>query len=260
MLEDTVPYFNRIKKCMVDILSGAGNFESEFFHKTLPSKSARTATAIVAITSDRGMAGAYNANIFRRTNELCKKVKNPLLILVGKIGYRYFAHTSQAILENFSFGPDIPHVSQAREIADHIVSHYLLGMFDKVHVVYTHMHSSIKLSPTELQLLPLDIETLREELVQSGIEKRKEIEFEYLPSEEEVLNTLAPQYIKGIIYGAMVEAYASEQSARMSAMDEASKNAEEMLASLRINYNRVRQAGITQEMIEIVSGAAALKS
>jgi len=264
-LEDTVHYFNRIKKCMVEILSGAGNVKSEFFRKNNPSKSSRT--AIVAINSDRGLAGAYNANIHRQVEDLCARVKNPILILVGEIGYRLFAHSSTdesadsstVILENFSFGTHVPGVSHAQEIADYIVSHYLWGMFDEVHIVYTHMYSSIKLSPTELQILPLNIETLQKELALSGIKKREKIGFEYLPSKEEVFDKLAPLYIKGIIYGALVEAYASEQSARMSAMDEASKNAEEMLGSLRIRYNRARQAGITQEMTEIVGGDAAMK-
>jgi len=96
------------------------------------------------------------------------------------------------------------------------------------------------------------------ELTEIGGEKRVELQFEYLPSAKEVFDILVPQYVKGVIYGAMVEAYASEQNARMTAMDEASKNAEDMLDVLRINYNRARQAGITQEMTEISSGAAAL--
>ncbi len=119
------------------------------------------------------------------------------------------------------------------------------------------MYSSIKLVPRERQLLPLNPEIMQKEFEKFG-GKREKLSFEYWPSKEDVFDALVPLYVKGIIYGSLVEAYVSEQSARMSAMDEASKNAEEMLGDLQINYNRARQAGITQEMTEIVGGAEAL--
>ena len=256
MLEDTEPYFTRIQKSMFDILSGAGRVESGFFRTADPNKPSRT--AIVAITSDKGLAGGYNANIFRQVNDLCSRVKNPLLILIGAIGYRYFIHTPHLILENFSFRSQMPTVENAGEIADYIVSQFLWGMFDEVHVVYTHMYSTIKLIPSERQILPLNVERIQEELSDAGNEKRVELRFEFIPSKTAVFDALVPMYIKGILYGSMVESYVSEQSARMSAMDEASKSAEDMLGSLNISYNRARQAGITQEMSEIIGGSTAL--
>jgi F-type H+-transporting ATPase subunit gamma len=131
-------------------------------------------------------------------------------------------------------------------------------MFDEVHIVYTHMFSAIKLLPTVIQLLPLNEEKLQEEIAGFGEKKRVSLEFEYMPSEEVVFDSLVPMYVKGVIYGCLVEAYTSEQSARMTAMDEACKNAREMLDSIKLTYNRIRQAEITQEMTEIVSGSAAL--
>ncbi|GHV94457.1 ATP synthase gamma chain [Spirochaetia bacterium] len=256
VLEDTEPYFNRIQKSMFDILSGVGKVQSDFFRAPDPSKSSRT--AVVVITSDKGLAGGYNANIFRQVNDLCARVKNPLLILIGSIGYRYFIHSPHIILENFSFRSQMPTVENAKEIADYIVSQFLWGMFDEVHVVYTRMYSTIKLLPTEQQILPLDVEKIQDELSKTGSSKRVELQFEFLPSTGEVFDALVPLYIKGVVYGAMVESYVSEQSARMAAMDEASKSAEDMLDSLQISYNRARQAGITQEMSEIVGGSAAL--
>jgi len=256
MLEDTEPYFTRIQKSMFDILSGAGKVESKFFREAAPNKTTRT--AVVVITSDKGLAGGYNANVFRQVNDLCARVKNPLLILIGAIGYRYFVHSPYIILENFSFHSQIPTVENAREISEYLISQYLWGMFDEVHIVYTHMYNAVKISPTELQVLPLDIKTIQDELSLAGNVKRVKLEFEFIPSAGAVFDTLVPMYIKGIIYGSLVEAYASEQGARMSAMDEASKNADDMLAALQINYNRMRQAGITQEMSEIAGGFAAL--
>jgi F-type H+-transporting ATPase subunit gamma len=256
MLEDTEPYFKRIQKSMFDILSGAGNINSAFFNKSDPLKPSRS--AIIVITSDKGLAGGYNANVFRQVNDLCTRVKNPILVLIGAIGYRYFVHSPHIILENFSFHSQMPTVEQAGEIADYMVSQYQWGVFNAIHVVYTHMFSAIKLQPVERQIIPLMPEKIQDELSVIGGEKRVELKFEFLPSPEALFDALVPLYIKGLIYGSMVEAYASEQSARVAAMDEASKSAEDMLASLKIKYNRVRQAGITQEMSEIVGGAAAL--
>jgi F-type H+-transporting ATPase subunit gamma len=256
MLEDTEPYFNRIQKSMFDILSRAGRIQSNYFRETDPAKQYRT--AIIVITSDKGLAGGYNANVFRRVNDLCAKVENPVLILIGAVGSRYFAHTPQIVLESFFFHSQIPTLDHAGEIGGDIMSQFLWGVFDEVHIIYTHMYSAVKLLPAEQQIFPLSAEKIQAELYETGNVKRVELQFEFLPSHEAVFDMLVPLYIRGIIYGCMVEAYASEQNARMTAMDEASKNAEEMLASLQISYNRARQAGITQEMSEIAAGSAAL--
>jgi F-type H+-transporting ATPase subunit gamma len=256
MLLDTEPYFKRIQKSMFDILSGTNSIRSEFFRQPDPSRTSRT--AVIAITSDKGLAGGYNANVFKLVNDLCKRVPNPVLILVGSIGYRYFAHSPYIILENFSFRSQIPTVDHAGEIADYIISQYLWGMFNEIHIVYTHMYSVIRMQPAERQIMPLIKEKIQDELSQMGSHKRENLNLEYIPSAGAVFDALVPQYIKGLIYGSLVEAYASEQNSRMAAMDEASKNAREMLDVLRLNYNRARQAGITQEMAEIVGGATAL--
>nr|AGS53007.1 ATP synthase gamma chain [uncultured bacterium contig00031] len=256
MLMDTEPYFKRIKKSMFDIFSGTSTINSDFFRRKNPPNSPHT--AIVVINSDKGLAGGYNANIFRQVNDLCTRVKNPALVLVGSIGFRYFTHSTHVILENFSFHSQIPTVEHAGEIAEYLVSQYLWGMFDDIHIVYTYMFNAIKMVPVEWQIMPLNMEQIQKELTEIGLAKREGLRFEYLPSVEAVFDVLVPQYIKGVVYGALVEAYASEQNARMTAMDEASKSAEDMLDELRISYNRARQAGITQEMSEIIGGSSAL--
>jgi F-type H+-transporting ATPase subunit gamma len=240
---------------MFDILSGAGNVQSDFIRPR--ERSDNHHTAVVVITSDKGLAGGYNANVFRHAIGLCEKVKNPILILIGAIGQRYFVNTPYLILENFSFRSQMPTVDNAKEIADYLISQFDWGVFSEVHVVYTHMYSAIKLLPRDQKILPLDLGRMQEELSRVEGQKRVELQFEFLPSRNEVFDALVPLYIRGILYGSLVEAYVSEQSARMAAMDEASKSAEEMLASLQLSYNRARQAGITQEMTEIVSGSAA---
>jgi F-type H+-transporting ATPase subunit gamma len=254
-LEDVQPFFTRIQKSMYDILNTAGTVNSEYFSR--PDRDNAYHSAIVVITSDKGLAGGYNANIFHQVNALCGQVKNPILVLIGAIGYRYFVHSSHPILENFSFHSQFPTLDDAKQIADYLISQYSWGVFDEIHVVYTHMHSPLKLQPAVRQILPLDRRTMREELIRFDYQERKPLHFEYVPSAEAVFNAMAPFYIKGLVYGCLVEAYTCEQSARMSAMNEASKSAEDMLQTLQIYYNRVRQAGITQEMSEIIGGSAA---
>jgi F-type H+-transporting ATPase subunit gamma len=257
MLADTVPYFSRIQKAMFDIISSEGNIESKFFRKIGGSESSHT--AVIVVTSDKGLAGGYNANVYRQVTEICAKVPNPVLILIGgTVGYRYFIHSPYVILEKFSFHPQIPTVEHAGEVTDYMVSQFLSGIFDSIHIVYTNMFSMVKLMPTEHQIIPLVKEKIQSGIFEIGGEKRVDLKFEFIPSMEAVFDALVPQFMKGVIYGAMVEAYVSEQSARMKAMDEASKSAEDMLASLKISYNRARQAGITQEMAEITGGSTAL--
>ncbi|MCL1817731.1 MAG: ATP synthase F1 subunit gamma [Spirochaetaceae bacterium] len=257
ILQDTEPFFNRIQRSMYDILSGAGNVRSQYFSR--PPKSATPRAAVVAITSDRGLAGGYNANIFRTVSKLCESLPNPVLVVSGAVGYRYFLHSPYVILENFSFRSRMPELEDAQQIAEYLISQYQAGVFDEVYIIYTYMYNTVKTVPETQRILPLSAQKMLEQSHSLHQElKKKQLLFEYLPSTREVFEALVPFYIKGIVYGALVEGYVSEQSARMAAMDEASKSAEEMLESLLVHYNRVRQAGITQEITEIVSGSAAL--
>jgi F-type H+-transporting ATPase subunit gamma len=254
-LEDMEPYFTRIKKSMFDIISSAGNVKSAFFERKEVKH-----TVVVVISSDKGLAGGYNANVFKQVNKVCETLRDPLLITIGNTASRYFSHSPFNVLESFSFMSQLPSLDDAKEIANYIISQFLWEYFDEVHLVYTHMFSAVKLTPETIQLLPVSAEKIQEEIARTGGEKRVDLRFEYIPSEEEVFDALVPIYIKGIVYGALVEAYASEQSARMTAMDESSKSAEDMLAKLQVFYNRTRQAVITQEMTEIVGGSSAINA
>jgi F-type H+-transporting ATPase subunit gamma len=252
-LEDMEPYFTRIKKSMFDVVSSEGNAKSDFFERKDVKHS-----AVIVISSDKGLAGGYNANVFRQVNKVCETLRGPLLITIGNIASRHFSHSPFNVLENFSFRSQIPTLDDAKEIADYIISQFLWNYFDEVHLVYTHMFSAVKIRPETIQLLPISAEKIQEEIARTGGEKRVDLRFEFIPSEEEVFDALVPIYIKGIVYGALVESYASEQNARITAMDESSKNAEDMLAKLQVFYNRARQAAITQEMTEIIGGSNAI--
>jgi len=256
MLEDTEPYFTRIQKSMLEILSYADKLDSKYFRRG--KKPGGAQAAIVVITSDKGLAGAYNANIFRYVSGLREKMEGSALLLVGAIGHRHYAHEPGASPKKFSFHSRLPSMEECEEVAEYVLAQYLRGEFDEVHVVYTHMYNAIKILPTEKQVLPLDAEKIQAELSRAGNAERVKLHFEFIPSEREVFDALVPRYVKGIIYGCMVEAYASEHSVRVTAMSQATKSAEEMLAGLQTTYNRARQAGITQEMAEIIGGSAAL--
>jgi F-type H+-transporting ATPase subunit gamma len=256
LLTDTEPYFNRIQKTMADLLHSAGKVESPYFNK----KNAGRA-CVIAVSSDKGLAGGYNANIFRYVSGVCQKVSNPILILIGNIGQRYFVNSPYMVLENFSFASQLPTLENANAIAEYIISQFDWGVFNEVRIVYTHMQNTLTLLPAERIILPFDEERMRASSpnpVFIELENKKPLYFEYIPSPEAVFNALAPQYVEGLIYGCLVEAYASEQSARMSAMEEATKNARDILGRQQLFYNHTRQANITQEVTEIVSGSAAL--
>jgi F-type H+-transporting ATPase subunit gamma len=252
---------------MREIIAGQTNVRSAFFPKDEP----KGRSAVIVVTSEKGLAGGYNAAVYHHVMELCKKLSNPLLIIIGNVGQRFFVRSPYVVLENFSFGARVPDIDDAREVAEYVIAQFLWGAFRDVRIVYTHMFSMIKTQPMEKNVLPLNAETLQQDYiteamaaVKAGVIKRddiKEVEnlhFDYIPSRRVVFDLLAPRFITGVIFGCLIESYAAEQSARMSAMDEASRNGEDMYQRQLRSYNRVRQQIITQEMTEIVSGSAAL--
>ena len=184
---------------------------------------------------------------------------NPKLFIAGSIGRNYFIKKKFNVFENFFYPVQNPTVYRARDIADFIIDLFKKHELDEVYMVYTEMASSIKLEPELLKLLPLNLDTLKEDIGYSNKIIKTDDMIKYEPSPVAVFNVLISKYVKGIIYGALVEAFASEQYARMAAMDDATANADEMLHLLNLNYNRARQAAITQEISEIVSGASTMQ-
>jgi F-type H+-transporting ATPase subunit gamma len=254
LLQDVEPYFNRIQKTMSNLLRGSGPVDSPYL-----KKDGKGRTAIIVVTSDKGLAGGYNAGVFHYVQNMCETTRNPVLIIVGEVGQRYFINSEYIVLENFTFNSRVPTIEDAQYLADYALSQFNWGVFSEVRIVYTHMYNALKLLPCDREIMPLDEKkiTAASNLEDASVPASN---FEYIPSAEAVFDALAPLYVKGVIYGCLVEAYASEQSARMSAMDQASRNADDMLAEKMLYYNRVRQAGITQEVTEIVSGSAALST
>jgi F-type H+-transporting ATPase subunit gamma len=252
-LDDSRPYFEAIKRTLHDLLERSGEEEpSRWFDKRANVKSRKTATLV--ITSDKGLAGAYNHSVVNFVEANCPR--RSILMPLGNVGKRYFMQEDYILLEDFPSSTKEPTVDEARDIAAFVSSLFLGGQIDEFRVVYTKMYSAVKQEPEMISLLPFTHERLEPGQRARSAEGTL---YEYLPDEAVLFDHLAPKYLKGMIYGALVESFASEQMARMTAMDAASKNAKTMLERLNLLYNRARQAAITREVTEIVAGAAALE-
>lgn len=253
-LDQTKPFFDKVRATIGDILMHSGKIDNIFFDLRNEKEGKRK--CFVIITGDKGLAGGYNHNIIKLAEGEIDKDPNSLLLVAGHMGRGHFIRKKYNVDTEFDYPVQNPTIYRARDVAERILDLFKNGVVDEVFLIYTKMISSITLEPKIMQVLPLTIEALRDDVNAAEV-KIDEI-LSYEPSPQAVFDVLIPKYVKGIIYGALVEAFTSEQNARMSAMDNATTNADEMLKILNLNYNRARQAAITQEISEIVGGAAAL--
>ena len=202
----------------------------------------------IVIAGDRGLAGGYNANVFRLTEQLARG-KRAVYLPIGKKALEYYRHRRMEIFSDAAEYTAEVGVGCAQSFGKMICDAYTDGRVGEVTVVYTHFKSMISQIPVYEQLLPFETEKK---------EKKKSFDPVIEEEPEELLAKIVPEYVGGVIYSAICEALASESGARRSAMNAANKNAEEMIGTLMLKYNRARQAVITQEITEIVSGAEAL--
>lgn len=249
MHEATMPFFMRIQNTMANILQRLPDMESVYFDKR--EDKADRKKAYIVISSDKGMTGGYNHNVLKKAENIIDK-NNSIVFPIGKVLIEKFEKDGYTLNTNFGVEQYIVDVDTARAISSYMIKLFESGTIDELHLVYTHMESAISLKPKTIKLLPLDKSTFE------NVETTSEV-LEFEPTPEMVFNILASKYVKGILYGGMVEAFVSEHSARMNAMDNATTNAEKMINKLTLNYNRARQAAITQEISEIVGGSAALE-
>ncbi len=232
-------------------------------HPLINAKPDVTATCYVVIAGDRGLAGGYNNNLFRLVREQIKD--GDCVIPVGKKSVDYYSKQSYDILSSdFMPAADVG-IAQSHEIGAIVCHAFRSGKVGRVVVAYTEFASMLSQVPKTLELFPLERDVLRAE--QAPKMGREEMESEkpkllpdtiYEPSPEAVLETVIPQYVSGMIFGAVCEAAASEFAARRTAMNAANKNADAMISDLTLRYNRARQAMITQEITEIIAGSEAL--
>lgn len=243
-----VPYMDKIQEVVANIALGSTGVS----HPMLVSRPVKK-TAYLVITSDRGLAGALNSNVLRAVYQSMQKRHTSkdeyAVIAIGKIGREFFKKRGVQIALEVTGIADDTLFAEIKDIATNTVNMFNDGTFDEIYVYYNHFVSVIQQDVTETKLLPLS------DLAVST----KKTSYEFEPSEEEILEVLLPQYAESLIYGALLDSKASEHAARMSAMKNATDNAKELINSLTLSYNRARQAAITQEITEIVGGAAALE-
>lgn len=252
-LEATEPYFYTLQATVDRIMRHLPEMEHIYFEKP---EVKRTKIGLLVVTGDKGLAGAYNHNVLKLAQQFLDDADNEVqLFVVGELGRQYFAGRHIPLQENFQFTAQNPTFSRARWISETMLEKYRLGELDELHVIYTCMENSITSVTEDKRLLPLkrpSMENIPMDVYQE--------EFFLIPSAEEAVDTIIPNYITGFIYGALVESFCSEQNARMMAMEAATGNADELLHDLKIMYNRARQAAITQEITEVCSGAKAQKN
>lgn len=259
-LEATAPFFNKIQSTMKFILKHTdGEENTSYFDKREKVKERKIGYVIV--TGDKGLCGGYNNNIIKLAEKSLREYQEDIdirLFIVGNVGRSYFAKKGFNIDMEFLYTVQNPTLYRARDIADVIIDMFNNKELDEIYLVYTKMITSLKLEPEIIKLLPLEKVDF-EQTQKEAEESEYLLKFIFEPSPEVVFDKLVPQYMRGIVYGALVEAFTSEQSARMTAMDSATRNAEELIKRLTLFYNRARQAAITQEISEVIGGAETIK-
>ena len=260
-------YSQFLTKIFAELVGKTSDFSQENISNTNPLANYSVLLAkrkvknigILVMTADKGLAGAYNANIIKETirkvNEIKAQGLGVKLFVVGLKGIaalkKTYENTDVELIKNYSKIPPIVEVEVANMMAEDVAKAYVEGKIDEIDVVFTEFKSMLSYKVKSFRLLPVEVKT---ETV-AGI--NSEMIFE--PSKEAVLRKLLPMYISNTIYNSLKNAIASELASRMNAMSNATKNAEEMVASLSVTYNKIRQYGITNEILEVVSGANSIK-
>lgn len=254
LLEETEPYFYTLQSLIQRILRHMPDVEHFYFDTRSEVPAEKRSRGLIVITGDKGLAGAYNHNVLKLAHQWMESGKNNHLYVVGELGRQYFASRHIPVEEQFHYTVQNPTMHRARMISSSVLEDYEEKRLDEVWILYTQMVNSMKMEPQLLELLPLKREDF------SGISVPADIyqeDIRMVPSPGEVMNHVVPNYVTGFIFGALVESFCSEQNARMMAMQSASDNAAALLNTLSVEYNRVRQAAITQEITEVVGGARA---
>ena len=256
VLGNTEPYFYGIQSAIARVLRHVPDMKHEFFNKRPEKAKEDRRIGVIVVTADKGLAGAYNHNVIKLAEEELKKTGQKKLYVLGIVGQQYFGKKSEVDMDpDFHYNIQKPSLHQAREISELVVDSYLEKELDEVRIIYTRVINAVQMETVVQELLPLEKKEVLEEI---PLDMHREIITMY-PSPEIVLDHIIPNYLTGLIYGCLVEAYASEHNSRMMAMQSATDNAKEMLRDLEIQYNRARQASITQEITEVIAGAKAQK-
>lgn len=249
--ENAKPYF----ACMYDTITDMLGRMPGISHPYLAAGSDENARkAVIVVTSNRGLAGGYNNNVIKLLMNSGLDKERIDIYAVGRKGKDALARRGYSIKADCSDIIDEPLYSDAKSLGDALLEEFAAGNIGEIYMVYTAFKNTVSHEPKLIKLLPVTAE----DSGRADADYAKEAPMTFEPDEDEVLDIIIPKYINSIIYGALVEAVASENGARMQAMDSATSNADEMIADLSLKYNRARQGSITQELTEIIAGAEAI--
>ena len=255
-LENTEPYFYALQSAISRLLRHIPDAKSRYFdqHEEIPDDKKRR--GYIVITADKGLAGAYNHNVIKMAHELFEQGENNKLFVVGELGRQYFTKEGLEVDTEFKYTVQNPSLHRARVITERILELYNNNELDEVYIIYTKMENAMAMENVNMQLLPLKKADFKVGQIPADI-YQEEIKAD--TTMQDILEHVVPNYVNGFIYGALVESFASEHNSRMMAMQAATDSAKEMLQTLSIEYNRVRQAAITQQITEVIGGAKAQK-
>jgi len=257
------PYAEKIEDVIQHLSARIQASGDEGSHPLLESRPVKQ-IAVIMVTADKGLAGALNTNVIRRTTRfILEQGDVPVnMIAVGRKGRDFMVRYGRPLIAEFTNLGDRPTIVDVRPIARVATDEYISGRADVVYLVYTDFVNTLVQRPTVYQLLPADITHVGEEGSMPGENRPREtstpVDYEYEPGTREVLSQLVPRYVEVRVYQALLEHLASEHSARMVAMRNATQSAKDMISDLTLAYNKLRQANITREIIEVSSGATAL--
>ena len=254
--ENSRLYFNMMYQTIQDMLKKSQGIEHQYL-KAGDSKK----KAIIMVTSNRGLAGGYNANMVRLVTGSGIPSEDAKVFAVGRKGRDGLARKGYEIVADYSDVINEPLYSDAMQITKELLKMFENNEIGEIYLAYTSFKNTVSQIPKFMKLLPVDLSEADVKGDEKEIENSKHdlLLMNYEPDEEEVLNAIIPKYLSSLIYGAFLEAVASENGARMTAMDSATNNAEEMIGKLSLQYNRARQGSITQELTEIIAGANAIE-
>jgi F-type H+-transporting ATPase subunit gamma len=256
-IEALRPYANGMVDMMHDLATFA---DQKNAYALLRENDGAKCEALLVITGDRGLAGAFNANVLRAYFESERRLQasavGTRLLVVGKKGVGTLRFRGEQIERSWAGKSDRPTYADAEAIAHQVIELYEHEEVDKVHLIYNHFKSPLEQTVMDTVILPIAPQDVYDDEADGG--KRPPVSYLYEPQQSEIFARLLPKYVEIAIYRALLESSASEQGARMTAMRNASEAAEEMISSLTLAMNRARQASITQQILEVVAGADAL--
>lgn len=241
-------YFQAVRDTVGNILACMPEMEHLYLDKEDHGKG----RAYLVITADKGLAGAYNLNIMKRTEEELSRYPKAKLFVIGQIGLHYFEKKDVRMQQDFFYSSQSPSLQRARNITVDLLDEFRAGEISEIFVIYTRMKNAMQSEVVMMKVMPLSRS-------QFSCENHHVTEESFFPEPKAVFNQIAPLTMQGVIFSALTESYCAELSDRMAAMDGASKSAAEMIVELELQYNRTRQGSITQEITEVIAGSKAQK-